>query len=393
MATESTARESTAPRQSRVPLAGVGPDQPVRGVFRMGRSYVRLSQRNDPYRIVELVDSSGALRCYGWTAPFVHAAPIPEWSLVDVEFRSYQYQQGVAGRLSALAPAASPTPDDQLETLPATLCPVPGVVGRLIKIVAEIRTPLLREFVARVLADPVLARAFFRVPASFIDHHAWPGGTAEHSVEMASNAADALELLRRRAFDLMLLDEQMPGMRGVALLGMDSVQMPIGPRRALWARLGESLKPRHLATVSHDVDIEAVIEATKPAKKKRIGLVEQTGRGVDKIYLGQLRYGCPAPDYSRSDRTGVRVGAIATRVARLRFHIPAHASATPPSDLLRRDDPWRVSCDARRSARPWRPRALHGRASVRCPGDDGRTPSPARARSRQAPIVRLVRRS
>jgi CheY-like chemotaxis protein len=37
-------------------------------------------------------------------------------------------------------------------------------------------------------------------------------------VEMASNAADALELLRRRAFDLLLLDEQMPGMRGVALV-------------------------------------------------------------------------------------------------------------------------------------------------------------------------------
>ena len=40
---------------------------------------------------------------------------------------------------------------------------------------------------------------------------------------------------------------------------------------------------------------------------KRIGLVEQTGRGVDKIYMGQLRYGRPAPDYSRSDDTGVRV--------------------------------------------------------------------------------------
>lgn len=40
---------------------------------------------------------------------------------------------------------------------------------------------------------------------------------------------------------------------------------------------------------------------------KRIGLVEQTGRGVDKVYLGQLRYGRPAPDYSRSDPTGVRL--------------------------------------------------------------------------------------
>jgi ATP-dependent DNA helicase RecG len=40
---------------------------------------------------------------------------------------------------------------------------------------------------------------------------------------------------------------------------------------------------------------------------KRLGLVEQTGRGVDKIFIGQIRYGRPAPDYSRSDSDGVRV--------------------------------------------------------------------------------------
>ena len=40
---------------------------------------------------------------------------------------------------------------------------------------------------------------------------------------------------------------------------------------------------------------------------KRIGLVEQTGRGVDRIFLGQLRFGRPAPDYARSDASGVRV--------------------------------------------------------------------------------------
>lgn len=40
---------------------------------------------------------------------------------------------------------------------------------------------------------------------------------------------------------------------------------------------------------------------------KRIGLVEQTGRGVDRIFVGQLRFGRPAPDYGRSDPSGVRV--------------------------------------------------------------------------------------
>lgn len=40
---------------------------------------------------------------------------------------------------------------------------------------------------------------------------------------------------------------------------------------------------------------------------KRIGLAERTGRGIDRIYEGTLRYGRPAPDYSMSDATTVAV--------------------------------------------------------------------------------------
>lgn len=38
---------------------------------------------------------------------------------------------------------------------------------------------------------------------------------------------------------------------------------------------------------------------------KRIGLAERTGRGIDRIFMGMLRYGRPAPDFSRSDTTSV----------------------------------------------------------------------------------------
>ncbi|WP_367344117.1 crosslink repair DNA glycosylase YcaQ family protein [Methanomethylovorans sp.] len=38
---------------------------------------------------------------------------------------------------------------------------------------------------------------------------------------------------------------------------------------------------------------------------KRIGLAERTGRGIDRIYEGLLRYGRATPDYSRSDSTSV----------------------------------------------------------------------------------------
>lgn len=40
---------------------------------------------------------------------------------------------------------------------------------------------------------------------------------------------------------------------------------------------------------------------------KRIGLAERTGRGVDLIFQGLLRYGRPAPDYTGSDTTTVKV--------------------------------------------------------------------------------------
>lgn len=38
---------------------------------------------------------------------------------------------------------------------------------------------------------------------------------------------------------------------------------------------------------------------------KRIGLAERTGRGIDRIYEGMLRYGRPAPDYEMSDASSV----------------------------------------------------------------------------------------
>lgn len=38
---------------------------------------------------------------------------------------------------------------------------------------------------------------------------------------------------------------------------------------------------------------------------KRIGLAERTGRGIDRIFMGMLRYGRPAPDFSRSNASSV----------------------------------------------------------------------------------------
>lgn len=51
---------------------------------------------------------------------------------------------------------------------------------------------------------------------------------------------------------------------------------------------------------------------------KRLGLVERTGRGVDLIYTGMLRFGRPAPDYSESQSDLVKL-AVSTAPADLDF--------------------------------------------------------------------------
>ena len=68
---------------------------------------------------------------------------------------------------------------------------------------------------------------------------------------------------------------------------------------------------------------------------KRIGLAERTGRGVDLIYQGMLRYGRPEPDYSRSDNTGVVVRLSSTKpdVDFLRMIITSEEKSNAPLPL------------------------------------------------------------
>lgn len=70
-------------------------------------------------------------------------------------------------------------------------------------------------------------------------------------------------------------------LRGAALLGIDSVQLPIGPRRELWARLAADLKPQHLADLTHDVDVKDVVEVIDEVRAGRY-----SGRAVVRVAGG-----------------------------------------------------------------------------------------------------------
>lgn len=70
-------------------------------------------------------------------------------------------------------------------------------------------------------------------------------------------------------------------LRGAALLGIDSVQLPIGTRRDLWRRLGDELKPPHLADLAHDVDVKDVVAVIDEVRAGRY-----SGRAVVRVAGG-----------------------------------------------------------------------------------------------------------
>lgn len=50
-------------------------------------------------------------------------------------------------------------------------------------------------------------------------------------------------------------------LRGVSLLGIDSVMAPIERRRAVWNRIGGDLKPAKLAEIGHDIGLDGLEDA------------------------------------------------------------------------------------------------------------------------------------
>jgi putative YhdH/YhfP family quinone oxidoreductase len=70
-------------------------------------------------------------------------------------------------------------------------------------------------------------------------------------------------------------------LRGVSLLGMDSVLMPIGPRRELWKKLGDSLRPQHLSDITNEVDISDIVGVLDEIREGRY-----SGRAVVRVAGG-----------------------------------------------------------------------------------------------------------
>lgn len=74
------------------------------------------------------------------------------------------------------------------------LCPIAGVVMQTARLIDGLAIAPLRRFLGDALVRRDVLHAYWSSPASRRDHHAYPGGLAEHSLEIATMVATATGL-------------------------------------------------------------------------------------------------------------------------------------------------------------------------------------------------------
>lgn len=86
--------------------------------------------------------------------------------------------------------------DDPLYYLPMDICPAEGVFSGIHELIETLSVQPLRRLVGRIFRDREVVARYWTTPASARHHHAFPGGLAAHSLEVARDLASQSSLDR-----------------------------------------------------------------------------------------------------------------------------------------------------------------------------------------------------
>lgn len=154
----------------------------VSGLYRLTRFTRERDRFGRPFRVVGLGDGSASVDVYAWPRNGVPSADAPVGSWVEARVRVREFNGAVTGDLlellmvdACMAKAAAPHHPAGAE-----------LAERLGRYIGTCEVKPLKVFLNHVFCDPVRRRAFLTRPASRSHHHAWTGGLAEHSLEVAA---------------------------------------------------------------------------------------------------------------------------------------------------------------------------------------------------------------
>ena len=184
-------------------IAELTPGNPFEGRYLVARKEVRQGGRAGVYLDLTLMDATGRAPAKVWE----NAAEIAEWfqqgDVVAVCGRAETYRGELQLRLDSVraVPAEEANPTDYL---PRSKKDLAALEQRLAEVVKSIGSAELRALLTGFFRDPEFRQGFFSAPGAKAIHHAYVGGLAEHTLEVAEICLCVAEVFPALDRDLLV---------------------------------------------------------------------------------------------------------------------------------------------------------------------------------------------
>src|SRR3954451_22388190 len=175
----------------------------IAGVFACTRKDRLVTRSGSPYLALELRDRTGALPARVFRDADLLGGRFARGDLVRVAGRVERFRAELQADLRAIA-KAQPGEADPGAFLPVTFRDLDELDGFLEALSGEVRHPAFRALLDGVLGDGELRAALRRTPCTRNGHHAYLGGLLEHTVAVATLAAETCILHPRLNSDLLI---------------------------------------------------------------------------------------------------------------------------------------------------------------------------------------------
>jgi 3'-5' exoribonuclease len=173
----------------------------VDGVYACTRKDRLTARTGAPYLALELRDRTGALPARVFRDADLLGGRFDRGDLVRVQGRVERFRDELQIEVRAIARAEGADP---AAFLPVAYRNVEELDGFLEHLAREVHEPGYRALLEGLLADEALRAAWRRAPCTRAGHHAYLGGLLEHTVAVATLAAETCQLHPRLNSDLLI---------------------------------------------------------------------------------------------------------------------------------------------------------------------------------------------
>src|SRR4051794_15966221 len=190
-------------RAGDVAVATLRVGQQIDAVFACSRKDRLVSRSGAPYLALELRDRTGAVAARAFRDADVLAGRFDRGDLVRVRGRIERFREELQIDVQAIA-RADGAAADPAAFLPVAYRDLDELDGFLEHLAGEVTDRPFAALLRRLLGDTDLRAAWRRAPCTRGGHHAYLGGLLEHTVAVATLAAEACTLHPRLEHDLLI---------------------------------------------------------------------------------------------------------------------------------------------------------------------------------------------